>query len=187
MWHETTVTKQMRCALKNQNSKTIWFTGLSGSGKSTLANALENRLALLGRHTMLLDGDNVRMGLNNNLGFNEHDRVENIRRIAEVAKLMNDAGLIVITAFISPYETDRENARRIIGEDFLEVYVSTSIEECEKRDVKGLYKKARNGEIPNFTGVTSPYEVPQSSELEIDTTKISVEEAVDMVIKQLKI
>lgn len=187
VWHETTVTKQMRCALKNQNSKTIWFTGLSGSGKSTLANALENKLALMGRHTMLLDGDNVRMGLNNNLGFNEHDRVENIRRIAEVAKLMNDAGLIVITAFISPYETDRENARRIIGEDFLEVYVSTSIEECEKRDVKGLYKKARNGEIPNFTGVTSPYEVPQSSELEIDTTKISVEEAVDMVIKQLKI
>ena len=187
VWHETTVTKQMRCALKNQNSKTIWFTGLSGSGKSTLANALENKLALMGRHTMLLDGDNVRMGLNNNLGFNEHDRVENIRRIAEVAKLMNDAGLIVITAFISPYETDRENASRIIGEDFLEVYVSTSIEECEKRDVKGLYKKARNGEIPNFTGVTSPYEVPQSSELEIDTTKISVEEAVDMVIKQLKI
>lgn len=135
---------------------------------------------------MLLDGDNIRMGLNKNLGFNEEDRVENIRRIAEVAKLMNDAGLIVLTAFISPYEKDRENARAIIGEDFFEVYVSTPVEECERRDVKGLYKKARNGKIPNFTGVTSPYEVPKNADISVDTSKKDMNEAVDVILNKLE-
>ena len=135
---------------------------------------------------MLLDGDNIRMGLNKNLGFTETDRVENIRRIAEVAKLMNDAGLIVLTAFISPYEKDRENARQIIGEDFFEVYVSTPIEECERRDVKGLYKKARKGEIPNFTGITSPYEVPAAPDLVINTQEISIEDAVTLIVDKMQ-
>ncbi|MEI3339848.1 MAG: adenylyl-sulfate kinase [Eubacterium sp.] len=134
----------------------MWFTGLSGSGKSSLANELEKRLVAMGKHTMLLDGDNIRMGLNRNLGFKEDDRIENIRRIAEVAKLMNDAGLIVLTSFISPFARER-NAREIIGGDFIEVYVSTPLEECERRDVKGLYKKARKGDLANFTGVNSPY------------------------------
>ena len=135
---------------------------------------------------MLLDGDNVRMGLNKNLGFTEADRVENIRRIAEVAKLMNDAGLIGLTAFISPYKKDRENAREIIGEDFFEVYVSTPIEECERRDVKGLYRKARRGEIPNFTGITSPYEAPDTPDFAVDTRETSVEEAVSMILEQIE-
>ena len=139
------------------------------------------------KHTMLLDGDNIRMGLNRNLGFSEVDRVENIRRIAEVAKLMNQAGLIVLTAFISPYAKDRYNAREIIGEDFFEVYVSTPLEECEKRDVKGLYKKARRGEIPNFTGVTSVYEVPQNPDLVVDTSQCGMEEAVDRILAALNV
>lgn len=185
VWQETDITKQIRSEQKNQLPKTIWFTGLSGSGKSTLANALEKRLVAMGRHTMLLDGDNIRMGLNRNLGFTEADRVENIRRIAEVAKLMNDAGLIVLTAFISPYRKDRENAREIIGDDFLEVYVSTPLEECERRDVKGLYKKARTGEIPNFTGISSPYEAPEKADVVIDTQKMSVEDAVAMIVENL--
>lgn len=186
VWQETDITKQIRAEQKNQTTKTIWFTGLSGSGKSTLANELEKRLVAMGRHTMLLDGDNIRMGLNKNLGFTEADRVENIRRIAEVAKLMNDAGLIVLTAFISPYQKDRENAREIIGDDFFEIYVSTPIEECEKRDVKGLYKKARNGEIPNFTGITSPYEAPENPDMEINTQEISLEDAVNSIIERLE-
>lgn len=185
VWQETDITKQIRSEQKNQTPRTIWFTGLSGSGKSTLANALEKRLVVMGRHTMLLDGDNVRMGLNRNLGFTETDRVENIRRIAEVAKLMNDAGLIVLTAFISPYKKDRENAKEIIGDDFLEVYVSTPIEECERRDVKGLYKKARKGEIPNFTGVSSPYEAPDAPDIVINTQEISIEDAVSMIVDKM--
>ncbi len=140
----------------------------------------------MGRHTMLLDGDNIRMGLNRNLGFEEADRVENIRRIAEVAKLMNDAGLIVLTAFISPYEKDRENARRIIGEEFFEVYVSTPLEECEKRDVKGLYKKARRGEIPNFTGITSVYEASKHPDMSIDTSQCSLEDAVERILSRIE-
>ena len=141
----------------------------------------------LGKHTMLLDGDNVRMGLNKNLGFKEADRIENIRRIAEVAKLMNDAGLIVITSFISPYVRDRRNAREIIGDDsFIEVYVSTPVEECEKRDVKGLYKKARTGEIPNFTGISSPYEAPEHPEIIVDTTGKILEDSVNYVMTQLE-
>ena len=185
-WHNMDITRSFREEQLGQTAKTIWFTGLSGSGKSTLANELEKRLAAMGKHTMLLDGDNVRMGLNKNLGFREADRIENIRRIAEVSKLMNDAGLIVLTSFISPFAQDRQNAREIIGDAFMEVYVSTPMEECERRDVKGLYKKARNGELDHFTGVTSPYEVPQHADVVIDTSKFSVEACVDQFLEQLK-
>lgn len=183
VWQETDITRQHRAGKMEQTPVTIWFTGLSGAGKSTLANELEKRLNLLGRYTMLLDGDNVRMGLNKDLGFREKDRVENIRRISEVAKLMNDAGLIVLTSFISPYRADRENARDIIGKDsFIEVYVSTPIEECERRDVKKLYQKARNGEIPNFTGVNSPYEAPETPDITVDTSGKSVDECVEEIL-----
>ena len=185
-WHNMDITRSFREEQLGQTAKTIWFTGLSGSGKSTLANELEKRLAAMGKHTMLLDGDNVRMGLNRNLGFREADRIENIRRIAEVSKLMNDAGLIVLTSFISPFAQDRQNAREIIGDAFMEVYVGTPMEECERRDVKGLYKKARNGELDHFTGVTSPYEVPQHADVVIDTSKFSVEACVDQILEQLK-
>ena len=185
-WHNMDITRSFREEQLGQTAKTIWFTGLSGSGKSTLANELEKRLAAMGKHTMLLDGDNVRMGLNRNLGFREADRIENIRRIAEVSKLMNDAGLIVLTSFISPFAQDRQNAREIIGDAFMEVYVSTPMEECERRDVKGLYKKARNGELDHFTGVTSPYELPQHADVVIDTSKFSVEACVDQILEQLK-
>ena len=185
-WHNMDITRSFREEQLGQTAKTIWFTGLSGSGKSTLANELEKRLAAMGKHTMLLDGDNVRMGLNRNLGFREADRIENIRRIAEVSKLMNDAGLIVLTSFISPFAQDRQTAREIIGDAFMEVYVSTPMEECERRDVKGLYKKARNGELDHFTGVTSPYEVPQHADVVIDTSKFSVEACVDQILEQLK-
>ena len=185
-WHNMDITRSFREEQLGQTAKTIWFTGLSGSGKSTLANELEKRLAAMGKHTMLLDGDNVRMGLNRNLGFREADRIENIRRIAEVSKLMNDAGLIVLTSFISPFAQDRQNAREIIGDAFMEVYVSTPMEECERRDVKGLYKKARNGELDHFTGVTSPYEVPQHADGVVDTSKFSVEACVDQILEQLK-
>ena len=185
-WHNMDITRSFREEQLGQTAKTIWFTGLSGSGKSTLANELEKRLAAMGKHTMLLDGDNVRMGLNRNLGFREADRIENIRRIAEVSKLMTDAGLIVLTSFISPFAQDRQNAREIIGDAFMEVYVSTPMEECERRDVKGLYKKARNGELDHFTGVTSPYEVPQHADVVIDTSKFSVEACVDQILEQLK-
>lgn len=186
-WHDMTITSQQRANQKGQEPKTLWFTGLSGSGKSTLANEIEKRLFLEGKHTMCLDGDNVRLGLNKNLGFAESDRIENIRRIAEVAKLMNDAGLIVITSFISPFERDRIMAKEIIGEDrFVEIYVSTPIEECEKRDVKGLYKKAREGKIPYFTGVSSPYEAPENYDIAIDTSDMTIEEAADMLMEKLK-
>ncbi|GAB2572587.1 adenylyl-sulfate kinase [Gracilibacillus alcaliphilus] len=185
IWQETDISRAVRSKQKSQKPLTIWFTGLSGSGKSTLANELEKKLVALGHHTMLLDGDNVRHGLNKDLGFTEGDRVENIRRIAEVAKLMNEAGLITITAFISPYQTDRQQAREIIGEEYFEIYVSTPLEECEKRDVKGLYKKARAGEIPNFTGISSPYEVPAKPKLRIDTSKQSIEDATELVLKAI--
>ncbi len=185
-WHNMDITREFREKQLGQNAKTIWFTGLSGSGKSTLANELEKRLVAMGKHTMLLDGDNVRMGLNKNLGFREADRIENIRRIAEVSKLMNDAGLIVLTSFISPFAQDRQNAREIIGDAFMEVYVSTPIEECERRDVKGLYKMAREGKLDHFTGVTSPYEAPTHPDAVIDTTKYSIEECVDQILEQLK-
>lgn len=185
-WQKLDITREIRANKMGQKPLTLWFTGLSGAGKSTLANEIEKSLSVRGKYTMLLDGDNVRMGLNKNLGFDEKDRIENIRRIAEVAKLMNDAGLIVLTSFISPYRNDRQSARDIIGTDnFIEIYVSTPIEECEKRDVKGLYKKARKGEIPNFTGVTGPFEAPEHPEIVIDTSQYSLEEAVDIVLKQI--
>lgn len=185
-WHNMDITRDFREKQLGQSAKTIWFTGLSGSGKSTLANELEERLVAMGKHTMLLDGDNVRMGLNKNLGFREADRIENIRRIAEVSKLMNDAGLIVLTSFISPFAQDRQNAREIIGDAFMEVYVSTPIEECERRDIKGLYQMARKGELDYFTGVTSPYEAPEHPDAVIDTSQHSVEECVDLILQQLQ-
>lgn len=184
-WQSLDITKDLRKTLMRQKSFTIWFTGLSGSGKSTIANALEKRLFAMGKHTMLLDGDNIRMGINQDLGFEERDRAENIRRIAHIAKLMNDAGLIVLTSFVSPYHADRKNAKSIIGEDFFEVFVDTPLEECEKRDVKGLYKKAREGKVKNFTGIDSPYEAPKNADIVLDTVHYSVEECVDQIIAKL--
>lgn len=186
VWQKMDITKEYRANQKSQSPLTLWFTGLSGSGKSTLANEVEKRLFAMGKHTMLLDGDNVRLGLNSNLGFKEADRIENIRRVAEVAKLMNDAGLIVLAALISPYERDRENAREIVGEGFVEIYVSTPLEKCESRDIKGLYKKARNGEIPNFTGVYSPYEIPIKPDIIMDTSNENIEECVQILMEQLE-
>lgn len=182
-WHMGQITPETRAYLKQQQPCVIWFTGLSGSGKSTIANALEKELVARGRHTMLLDGDNLRHGLNKDLGFTEADRVENIRRIGEVTKLMIDAGLIVITAFISPYRAEREMVRKLLPEGcFIEVYVSTPLEECEKRDVKGLYKKAREGKIPNFTGINAPYEKPEKPALAIDTSMCSQEQALEKIL-----
>ena len=186
-WHDMDISRDQRAAQKNQTPKTIWFTGLSGSGKSTIANEIEKRLFTEGYHTMTLDGDNVRLGLNKNLGFTESDRIENIRRVAEVSKLMNDAGLIVITSFVSPYRRDRVRAKEIIGYDnYIEVYVSTPLSECEKRDVKGLYKKARSGKIPNFTGISSPYEPPKKAHIVVDTSNLTIEEAADKVYDKIK-
>ncbi len=185
-WQELDITREIRENQMQQKAITLWLTGLSGAGKSTLANELEKRLFSMGKHTMLLDGDNVRMGLNKNLGFKENDRAENIRRVAEVSKLMNDAGLIVLSSFISPYRMDRRMAREIIGDSFVELYVSTPLEECEKRDVKGLYKKAKEGKIPNFTGVSSPYEEPEHAEITIDTSRQDLNACVEQVLKQLE-
>lgn len=182
-WHEMDVTRSLREAHLGQQAFTIWLTGLSGAGKSTIANELEKRLFAMGKHTMLLDGDNVRIGLNKNLGFSQQDRIENIRRIAEVAKLMNDAGLIVLTSFISPFRRDRRNAKDIIGNSFVEVYVSTPLKECERRDVKGLYKAAREGRIADFTGVTSPYEEPEHPDITVDAGRYTVEECVEQIIR----
>tara|TARA_R110002074_G_scaffold14788_2_gene51298 strand:+ start:72359 stop:73003 length:645 start_codon:yes stop_codon:yes gene_type:complete len=184
--HNFQVSKKDRNIQKNHHSFVIWFTGLSGSGKSTVANALEKTLLEKGFHTYILDGDNVRNGLNNNLTFSPEDRTENIRRIAQVAKLMVDAGLIVLSAFVSPYRRDRENVKNIVGkENFVEVFVNTPIQECEKRDVKGLYAKARAGEIKDFTGVNAPYEAPQNPDVEIDTSKSSIEDSVSIIFKAI--
>lgn len=173
--------------LLRQKSVMIWFTGLSGSGKSTLAIALERELYKKGFLTRILDGDNIRSGINNNLGFSEADRTENIRRIAEVSKLFVDCGIVTIAAFISPTRAIRQMAREIIGkDDFLEVYVSTPLEECEKRDVKGLYKKARKGEIRDFTGVSAPFEAPLHPFLEIDTSCHSLEESVKILLEAIE-
>ena len=185
-WHNMDITREMREGRLGQQAITIWMTGLSGAGKSTLANALEKRLFAMGRHTMLLDGDNVRMGLNKNLGFTEQDRIENLRRIAEVSKLMNDAGLIVLTSFISPYRLERRNAKEIIGDSFVEVYVSTPLEECERRDVKGLYQDARLGKIANFTGISGRYEEPENPDIVVDTSKHSLEECLDILLEGLE-
>lgn len=186
-WQKLDITREFRADKMGQKPVTLWFTGLSGAGKSVLANEIEKALNARGKYTMLLDGDNVRMGLNRNLGFKEQDRIENIRRTAEVAKLMNDAGLIVLASFISPYRSDRRKAREIIGSaDFIEIYVSTPLEECERRDVKGLYKKARDGQIPNFTGISSPYEPPLHAEVEVDTSRYTLEEAADYVLNKIQ-
>ena len=186
-WQHTDVTKASRAALKSQRGQVVWLTGLSGAGKSTIANLVEKRLHALGRHTYLLDGDNVRHGLNKDLGFTEEDRVENIRRVAEVAKLMVDAGLIVLTAFISPFRAERQLARDILEPgEFIEVFVDTPLAVAEARDVKGLYKKARSGQLKNFTGVDSPYEAPEAPELRIDTTAIDPVEAAERIVAWLE-
>jgi bifunctional enzyme CysN/CysC len=183
-WHDTHVSKAIRAAQKEQTPKVIWFTGLSGAGKSTIANALEQKLVALGKHTYLLDGDNVRHGLNRDLGFGDEDRVENIRRIGEVAKLMTDAGLIVITAFISPFRSDRQMVREMFEEgEFVEVFVDTPLEVAEARDPKGLYAKARMGEIANFTGIDSPYERPLLPEVRVDAATTPVEAAVRSILE----
>lgn len=184
--HRFNVKQEDRSGLKNHKPLLLWFTGLSGSGKSTIANAVEVALSSKGIHTYLLDGDNVRMGINSNLSFSPEDRTENIRRIAEISKLMVDAGLVVLASFVSPYREDRENVKKIVGyANFVEIFVNTPIEECERRDVKGLYKKARRGEIENFTGVNAPYESPLAPEIEVDTTKMNVEEIVDVILKNI--
>jgi bifunctional enzyme CysN/CysC len=186
-WQALDVTKPLRAALKGQKPAVLWLTGLSGAGKSTIANLVEKRLAAEGRHTYLLDGDNVRHGLNKDLGFTEQDRVENIRRVSEVARLMVDAGLIVLVSFISPFRAERGAARALFGEgEFLEVFVDTSLAEAERRDVKGLYGKARRGELKNFTGIDSPYEAPEKPELRIDTQQVSAEQAADLIVEQMR-
>ena len=187
VWHDTKVTKESRCAHKAQKPCILWFTGFSGSGKSTIANAVEHRLAELKQHTYLLDGDNVRHGLNKDLGFTDDDRIENIRRIGEVAKLFVDSGLIVVTAFISPFRAERQLVRDLVEEgEFFEVYMSTPLETCEERDPKGLYKKAREGKIKNFTGIDSDYEPPENPEVILDTSSMTVDECVDRVVSHLK-
>ena len=187
VWHEPTITRKDRETLNKQHSCILWFTGLSGAGKSTLAHALEDRLHRLGKRTYVLDGDNIRKGLCSDLGFSDEDRTENIRRIGEVAKLMIDAGVIVMTAFISPFRNDRQVARDLVKDgDFIEVFCNAPLDVCEDRDVKGLYKKARAGEIPEFTGISSPYEEPLNPELKIDTDRLSVDECVDSVIEYLE-
>lgn len=181
---KTKVSTEQRHKLLNQRPKVIWFTGLSGSGKSTLAVQLEAQLYTLGFKTYLLDGDNIRSGLNKDLSFAEEGRVENIRRIGEVSKLMIDAGLVVLSAFISPYEADRKQVKSIVGADnYVEVFVNTPLAICEQRDVKGLYKKARAGEVKNFTGIDSPYEAPKNPDLTIPTHELSLEQSVGELIK----
>ncbi|ASF40735.1 adenylyl-sulfate kinase [Halobacillus halophilus] len=186
-WHESKVGKTERQQLKKHQSPVLWFTGLSGSGKSTLSVEVEKALYELGVHSYRLDGDNVRHGLNKNLGFSPEDRAENIRRIGEVAKLMNDAGLVTLTAFISPYREDRDQARELFeDEEFIEVYTKCSLEEAESRDPKGLYKKARSGEIKGFTGIDAPYEEPNAPELIVETDKNTLEDSVRQVIQYLQ-
>lgn len=185
--HDSEVTKQDRQQLHGHKSATLWFTGLSGSGKSTISVELEKALFERKKHAFRLDGDNVRHGLNKNLGFSPEDRQENIRRIGEVSKLMVDAGLITITAFISPYREDRDNVRAMLDDDeFIEIYTQCSVEECERRDPKGLYKKARTGEIPEFTGISAPYEEPRNPEITIDTEQLDVKDAVTQILNYLE-
>ena len=187
VWHQATITREKRAELNKHKSAVLWFTGLSGAGKSTLAHAVEERLYAMNCRTFVLDGDNVRHGLCGDLGFSIEDRTENIRRVGEVAKLFTEAGQIVLTAFISPLRSDREAVRNIMPHgDFLEVYCAASLEACEERDVKGLYKKARDGVIPEFTGITSPYEEPVNPELSVDTGTASLEECADQVMAMLK-
>jgi len=185
--HNYTISLEERTKLMQQKSFLLWFTGLSGSGKSTIANALERKLHEAGYKTYALDGDNIRQGINQDLTFSAEDRTENIRRIAEVAHLLVDAGVIVLAAFVSPYKKDRENIVNIVGNDnFVEIFVNTSLEECEKRDVKGLYKKARSGEIKNFTGVNAPYEAPDNPDVEVITDNLSVDDSVLKIYNTIK-
>ena len=185
--HHATVTRERRNQLNNHKSVVLWFTGLSGSGKSTMSHALEERLFNKGCRTFVLDGDNVRHGLNSNLDFSNKDRKENIRRIGEVSKLMMEAGFIIMTAFISPFREDRIAVRNLISNgDFIEIYCKASLETCEARDVKGLYKRARAGEIKNYTGINSPYEVPENADLIIDTEQETIEDSVSIIISFLK-
>jgi adenylylsulfate kinase len=188
IYHQVSVTRQRRNKLNGHQSVVLWFTGLSGSGKSTLAHALEEKLFQKGCRTFVLDGDNVRHGLNSNLDFSEKGRTENIRRISEVSKLMLESGLIVMTAFISPINKDRSKARQLISnDDFIEIYCKASLETCESRDVKGLYKRARAGEIKNYTGIDSPYEAPENPELIIDTDNHSLGESVSIILNFLEL
>jgi bifunctional enzyme CysN/CysC len=185
-WQATDITREVHASLKNQKPKVLWFTGLSGSGKSTIANEVEKRLNLMNRHTFLLDGDNVRHGLNRDLGFTEADRIENIRRVGEVAKLMADAGLIVLTAFISPFRAERDMVRKMLPEgEFVEIFVDTPLEVAEARDVKGLYKKARSGALKNFTGIDSPYEPPEDPDIRVNTVEMTAEEAAEHIVRKL--
>lgn len=185
--HNYMVTKSDRNKLNNHNSFLMWFTGLSGSGKSTIANLVELELHKKGIKTYVLDGDNIRKGINKDLTFAPEDRTENIRRIAEIANLMVEAGNVVLAAFVSPYKKDRENVKNILkNSNFVEIYVNTSVEECEKRDVKGLYKKARAGEIKNMTGISAPYEAPENPDLEIITENLTIEQSVNEVLKYIQ-
>lgn len=185
-YHKHRVPRELKEKRNKHKSRVLWFTGLSGSGKSTVANATEKILHEMGLQTYILDGDNVRMGLNKDLGFSAKDRTENIRRITEVAKLFADSGAIVLTAFISPYRADRENARKIISNnDFIEVFINADVSVCENRDPKGLYKKARAGEIKGFTGIDAPYEAPENPELVIDTNKYNIEASAQIVVDYL--
>lgn len=187
VWHEARIKKEDRIKLLAQRPCILWFTGLSGSGKSTIANAVEVKLHSMGAKTYLLDGDNIRHGLNKDLGFDEKSREENIRRIGEVAKLFVDSGLVVITAFISPFAKDRALARALVQEDeFVEVFIDTPLKVCESRDPKGLYKKARDGEIKDFTGIDSPYEAPLKPELHIKSSGNDIEKMVEKIVKYLK-
>ncbi len=186
-WHEGNVDRPRREALLAQQGVVLWFTGLSGSGKSTIAFAVEHALTERGRLAYVLDGDNIRHGLNNNLGFSATDRTENIRRIGEVSRLFADAGLITLASFVSPYRSDRDKVRTLLDEDdFVEIFVNTPLALCEQRDPKGLYKKARSGEIPNFTGISDPYEPPTTPELEIRTAELTVEAAASLVLDLLE-
>ncbi|MCF6330694.1 MAG: adenylyl-sulfate kinase [Sulfurimonas sp.] len=188
VWHEVYISKEQRTILKGHKSYILWFTGLSGSGKSTIANALEAKLYELNFHTYLLDGDNVRHGLNADLGFDEDSRVENIRRIGEVSKLFIDSGTIILSAFISPFARDREQVRTLVKDgEFIEIFVDTSLKTCEQRDPKGIYKKARDGKIKNFTGISSPYEKPIQPELHLKTDYQTIEESVNQILDYLKI
>lgn len=187
VWHNHNVTKKERASIKAQKPCVLWFTGLSGSGKSTIANAVESKLIEHNKHTYLLDGDNVRLGLNKGLNFTDEDRIENIRRIGEVSKLFVDAGTIVLTAFISPFQKDRQQVRELIQDnEFIEVFIDTPLEICESRDPKGLYKKARKGEISNFTGISSAYEVPLKPEIHIKSGEETIDASVKQIIQYLQ-
>lgn len=186
VWHNQTVSRDQKQQHKGHKPVLLWYTGLSGSGKSTVANAVEAKLFSLGCHTYLLDGDNVRMGLNKGLTFSDEDRIENIRRISEVAKLFVDAGLIVSTAFISPFASDRAQARSIVKEsEFVEIFIDTPLAVCESRDPKGLYKKARAGEIPNFTGISSSFDVPKNPEIHVQTAEQTIEQSAEQIVDYL--